>query len=81
MITTESLTLNFRLHSDSNWIDVTTDWNTDNVSPLTVIKALRDLADDEERHYLTWIGKREGLSESLKVMQEERNREVKNGVN
>ena len=81
MKTLETLTLKFGLDSETDIVDVTSDWDLDNVSPLLAVKALRDLADEEERSYLTWIGRREGLNESFRVIQEERNRVVKNGVN
>ena len=81
MITTETLTLKFGLDSETDIIDVTTVWDLDHVGPLLVVRALRDLADKEERDYLTWCGKHYGLRDVVKTVQGERNRIVKNGVN
>jgi len=77
----ESIAVKFALDSETDIIDVTTDWDLETVDPLLVVKALRDLADTEERRYLSWLSKQFGTLPGVRIEQSERNRVVRNSVN
>lgn len=81
MRTQERLVVKFDVDSESDTIAVTTGWDLNTVDPLLVVKALRDLADEEEKSYLTWVGKHDGLRYIIEAIQDERNRIIKSGVN